>query len=532
MKTLLGLLVVLCVILVGNTHAQNLFTFKAETQQELVPKPIEIGDAVPLKITLTRNNRAVAGVTVSFRPEDPAEATVNPSKGTTNARGMVTTNVTFHKGGEIDIFVDAPAHDSSYTHTFKVSRQPVQIQLTRIVATPVKKIVGGQPTALGEIAVGDTVRYQIEIKGVSNLAAWQMDIVFNPEVLEFVEIREGDFLERNDVNAFFQGGTRSSGKIAGIRQARIGRVTNAAGQHTLTAPVAGVNGTGTLLEIDFKVLEFAEEALGLHNVHLSDSANFTNTNFNDLNRLDVPNMHFNLSKRHDRISYYIVSNPMVVTQRYPLEDVNRDRHVNIQDLVVVAGSLGKASNNPRADVNNDGFVNMQDLILVARHPNWGKRVGVTTVRAQNSQIGTAPSLASGNLTPETIQGWIDLARVEDDGSVIFDRGVTNLENLLGSMIPSETRLLLNYPNPFNPETWIPYQLAKSADVTLSIYSVQGTLVRTLALGHQPAGVYQSKSQAAYWDGQNELGEQVASGVYFYTLVAGNFSATGKMLVRK
>lgn len=63
-------------------------------------------------------------------------------------------------------------------------------------------------------------------------------------------------------------------------------------------------------------------------------------------------------------------------------------------------------------------------------------------------------------------------------------------------------------------------------------SVNGTLVRTLALGHQAAGVYQSKSRAAYWDGRNELGEQVASGVYFYTLTAGDFSATGKMLVRK
>ena len=75
-------------------------------------------------------------------------------------------------------------------------------------------------------------------------------------------------------------------------------------------------------------------------------------------------------------------------------------------------------------------------------------------------------------------------------------------------------------------------MAKATDVTVSIYSVNGTLVRTLALGHQAAGVYQSKSQAAYWDGRNELGEQVASGVYFYTLIAGDFSATGKMLVRK
>ena len=96
----------------------------------------------------------------------------------------------------------------------------------------------------------------------------------------------------------------------------------------------------------------------------------------------------------------------------------------------------------------------------------------------------------------------------------------------------EDALLANFPNPFNPETWIPYQLAKPADVTLYIYAVNGTLVRTLALGHQAAGMYQSRSRAAYWDGKNAFGEPVASGVYFYTLKVDDFTATRKMLIRK
>ena len=99
-------------------------------------------------------------------------------------------------------------------------------------------------------------------------------------------------------------------------------------------------------------------------------------------------------------------------------------------------------------------------------------------------------------------------------------------------VPEETSLLSNYPNPFNPETWIPYQLAKPAEVTVSIYSADGKLVRTLALGHQRAGIYQSRTRAAYWDGRNAQGEPVASGVYFYTLSAGDFTATRKMLIRK
>ena len=100
------------------------------------------------------------------------------------------------------------------------------------------------------------------------------------------------------------------------------------------------------------------------------------------------------------------------------------------------------------------------------------------------------------------------------------------------MLPAETALLSNYPNPFNPETWIPYQLAKAADVTLTIYDVKGIVIRRLVLGHQPAGFYQSRTRAGHWDGQNELGEKVANGLYFYTFTAGDFTATRKMLIRK
>ena len=93
-------------------------------------------------------------------------------------------------------------------------------------------------------------------------------------------------------------------------------------------------------------------------------------------------------------------------------------------------------------------------------------------------------------------------------------------------------LLANYPNPFNPETWIPYRLAKSSDVQLRLYDTQGRLVRHLDIGHQAAGVSQTRSRAAYWDGTNEMGEAVASGLYFYTLTAGDFSATRRMLILK
>ena len=99
-------------------------------------------------------------------------------------------------------------------------------------------------------------------------------------------------------------------------------------------------------------------------------------------------------------------------------------------------------------------------------------------------------------------------------------------------IPAETELLRNYPNPFNPETWIPYRLAEDAFVTLTIYDGNGQIVRTLDVGHQAASIYESRSKAVYWNGRNDFGETVASGIYFYTLTAGDFSATRKMVILK
>ena len=375
-------------------------------------------------------------------------------------------------------------------------------------------------------------RVPIVILNATDLSGWQFDIAYNPQILEVVEVSaedyeifEGDFLKQGPTMTFFQEGTvqQAFGEIIRISQARIatgdevndskadltpqgapGWATEINGRK-LTDSINGANGTGELVSICFRVKEFAEESLGLHNLQLSDSVG-------------------------NRIEFTTIVHPVVVTHQFAPEDVNRDTIVNVKDLIIIAANLGLAKPiNPRADVNNDGIVNALDLVIVAQHIK--DRAPAVEVREQNM---LAPPL-HGNvaaLDPETIQAWIDFARVADDGSIIYDLAIANLEGLLVSQAPTETKLLLNYPNPFNPETWIPYQLAEATEVSISIYAVNGALIRTLALGHQAAGVYQSKSQAAYWDGRNELGESVASGVYFYTLTAGDFSATGKMLVRK
>ena len=221
------------------------------------------------------------------------------------------------------------------------------------------------------------------------------------------------------------------------------------------------------------------------------------------------------------------------------EDVNNDDVVNMQDLTFVWRILLNT-----ADVNGDGLVNNSDTLLVqAADVNGDGKVNIDDLLQVASWLGadelSAPSHSQGPLafTAADVEQWLLQAKQFGTREPTYEKGIRVLEQLLATLRqveakPKETALLPNYPNPFNPETWVPYQLASAADVTLTIYAVDGTLVRTLALGHRPAGKYQSKSRAAYWDGRNALGEPVASGIYFYTFTAGDFSATGKMLVRK
>ena len=191
-------------------------------------------------------------------------------------------------------------------------------------------------------------------------------------------------------------------------------------------------------------------------------------------------------------------------------------------------SLGqKPPSNPRADINNDGQVNVLDLVLVAER--LGEKVAAAPV-----QIDT---IKSTTVSPkEIIAVQRALRALESVSEKSPNIEITLqflrlwLENANRSV--SETKLLPNYPNPFNPETWIPYQLAEAADVGVRIYDVGGHLVRTISIGFKPVGYYLTRQRAAYWDGRNEIGEPVSSGIYFIQFVAGGFAATRRVVVVK
>ena len=341
------------------------------------------------------------------------------------------------------------------------------------------------------IHTGDTFTLNIRAENIADLAGWQFDIAFRPCYhLKLINVTEGDFLKTDGGTTFFQGGSidNAAGKIGGLSAARLS--------------TQGVSGTGVLLQVRFKAKSAGETELALRNFEFAASTGDS-----------IP-----AGPHEIRIT---------IEGQLTTGDVNRDGRVSILDLVLTAQQLGKRvpAGSP-VDVNSDGVVTILDLIIVSG------QIGNTAAPAAPPNPPAPLSGGEGRVDAATIEAWIAQARLEDDGSHPFKQGIENLENLLASLMPEETALLANYPNPFNPETWIPYQLAESAEVTLTIYDMNGQLVRRLALGHQAAGMYRSRSRAVYWDGRNQLGESVASGVYFYTLRAGEFSATRRMLILK
>ncbi len=202
-------------------------------------------------------------------------------------------------------------------------------------------------------------------------------------------------------------------------------------------------------------------------------------------------------------------------------DVNNDGIVDIQDLLLVANSFyADTLEYPKVDINKDGNVNIIDLLLVASH------------LGESSSTAAPKSISIPFQYINQIEQMLIEARLADDGSNLFRQGIANLEMLIDAAMPTKTALLPNYPNPFNPETWIPYDLAKETDVRIIIYNLKGETVKQLNIGFQAAGTYRTRSRAAYWDGCNSAGEPVANGIYFYTLSAGQTKTIRKMVIGK
>ena len=202
-------------------------------------------------------------------------------------------------------------------------------------------------------------------------------------------------------------------------------------------------------------------------------------------------------------------------------DVNGDGSVDSKDVTALIDAISLGVTASKYDVNGDGNVNILDARAVNANLDAGAAGAPTRLGMKLSAVQI-----------ERLQEQIDLLIATGDRSPSTMKLLIYLQQLIVMARPEKTQLLANYPNPFNPETWMPYELATDTEVRITIYNAQGVVIRTLQLGQQSAGYYTDRERAAYWDGRNALGEQVASGIYFYQLETDEMSSLRKMVILK
>ena len=347
-----------------------------------------------------------------------------------------------------------------------------QYELTSITHV----VVSVSPASVVSPAVGEQLTFSLNITGGESVAGYQATVQFDTTALRYVSGTNGDFLP---AGASFVELTVEGNLIK----------PNAA------SVVGESNGDGTLATLTFEVVAVQASTLMLSAVLISNTAGET----------FVP-----------RIENAEITGPTI----FVLEgDVNGDGTVNNLDLLTTISSIGNTGQDP-ADINGDGIVDIADFMLVAGA--IGNGTAAPSLHPQILELFTAAD----------VKLWLSHARQLNLTDPTSLKGILFLEQLLAALLPRETALLPNFPNPFNPETWIPYHLAKASDVQITIYDARGVVVRLLDLGHQRAGYYTDRSRAAYWDGRNEFGERVATGIYFYQLQADNMSFLRKMVILK
>ena len=417
-----------------------------------------------------------------------------------NLQGNVVTRNSFTQGFPVGIAVDAVERTFYWTTSHGIigrqaldgsNFQPnfvtglsapgtlaLRVETPMDVETPVvaatDAVLSISPSSVISPAVGEQLVLNLNITAGEAVAGYQFTLRFDPTALRYVESSNGDYLPDG---AFF-----------------LQPVVNRDRVELASSTLTGVsNGGGTLATVTFEVMVVKASTLTLSDMLLSDSKGNT----------FLP-----------RVEAAEITEPPELTA-----DINGDGVVNIQDLVLVASNFGKTGENA-ADVNTDGVVNIADLVLVAGA--LGATAAAPSIHAESLEL----------LTAADVREWLSQAHRLNSSHVDYQRGLLVLEQLLAALAPKETLLLPNYPNPFNPETWIPYQLATSGDVKITIYDARGIVVRRLELGYRQAGYYTHRSRSAYWDGCNGLGEHVASGLYFYHLEAEGVSLLRKMVTLK
>ena len=402
--------------------------------------------------------------------------------------GITVKSVTFISPAELKVKVDIAANAPVGLRDVTVTNPDGQtgtgddmFGITAAGDATVVRVAAGQ-----SVGMGDSFPVGINVEDVTNLAGFQLDIVFNPAILEATQVDEGTFLSEGSGTYWLPPViNNAAGTITGIASARTG--------------TGGANGNGTLTTIIFKSVGTGAGYVRLQRVMLSDS-----------NGQSIP--------------VTPVDGSVTVTE-FPPWDTNNDGRVDIFDLVIVGQHFGETMTTPlepNPDVNHDGVVNIFDIVIVGQH--FGE---VYSATASPGDIWNVDPQYLGVLSR-----MYDIMDNNSNSDPAFADTKEILRRLISNTRVAKTEVFQNYPNPFNPETWIPFQLSDGSEVDIRIYNSAGQLVRVLDLGFRNAGEYTSQANSVRWNGTNESGEKVASGVYFYTIRAGEYTVTRRMLLVK
>jgi len=331
--------------------------------------------------------------------------------------------------------------------------------------------------ATRETAKSEVITVEVSVENASSLDNFSFNVNFDPSIMDAFKVKRESFFNWRPKTKYTPDADASTSYT----------IDNKKGVISVSSiNLKGLIGTGKVVTIMFQTIGIGESPIAFDNISFIKTSG-------------------------DPVSPNLLGSKVVV-KTAGLWDANGDGVVDIKDFII-----SRSEADMTADVNGDKVIDILDM--VTGKPNirlWDTNGDGIVDIADFIKV-----MKSNGFEPD----------VNGDGVIDILDVVAMLSGAVGSPEkPVANALGINYPNPFNPDTWIPFKLADSADVVLSIYSSGGQLVRTIDLGYRHAGVYTNKATAIHWDGTNEKGEKVASGVYFYNIRAGNFSATRKMMV--
>ncbi len=448
------------------------------------------------------------------------------------------------------------------------------------------------PATQDSPAAGEAISVDVKVVDAVGLFGYQLDLAFDNTALKFSAIAEGEFLGSDGVATFAF--IVSGGQMINFQSITedVAAEVNSAGVlplvGTRVATPENIDGTGILATITFEVLEAKASTLELQNMLAADS-DTQPISFDVENgaveeaatgiKGDV-NADGNVRSNDAILALRIASGLMEPTAEQAwAADVNDDGNVRSNDaILILRQAAGLSAPGISAAANVGGQIK---VTLAEAHGVAGESITVpvmvdntyglaggdisisydqTVLRAVGVSSDPDVMLAGNVKGPGTVRiafassnglNSETVAKIKfdvladsvspltfrtidfysSDALPLDSRGI-NKEFRSWAMPPEKSMLLQNFPNPFNPETWMPYQLKYASEVTIRIYNTAGEQVRAIDLGYKSAGLYVNQDRAAYWDGRNKFGTSVASGVYFYTIQAGDFVAVRKLTVLK